>query len=258
MTTDFFHYKGFTIPVDLINMTGAGTDTFDVISKWHIDSIQHHIGIRSTDSVVEIGCGIGRDAIPLTEILGTAGTYFGTDVIGTSIDWCVNNITPLFPNFRFEWHDIYDDLHNPNGVIDTLDIILNVPDNSVDLIILQSVFTHMFEHEICHYLKEFRRILKLDGRVWASIFIVTPNILQQIADNAQTVYQLSFNHVYGDGCFINSLDSKRGAVAFTHKTIDRMLRASHMTLAKPILKGSWSGTEQEPESGQDCLILKRI
>jgi ubiquinone/menaquinone biosynthesis C-methylase UbiE len=256
MSEDLFEYRGFKIPVHLVEKTGAGTDTFDAISAWHIDVLKSQIGIQPDDAVVEIGCGIGRDAIPLTQILSDKGSYMGTDVIRESITWCQTNITPKHPNFTFIWHDISDDLHNPDGHLHANDVRLRKEDQSTDLIILQSVFTHMFEDEIVHYLKEFRRILKPSGKVWTSVFIVDDTILEQVRIHAPTTYALSFHEAYGDGCFINSKASSRGAVAFTREAIDRMVAASGMELVREPLKGSWSGIWPEPEFGQDVLILK--
>ena len=81
--TDIFHFRGYDIPVNLVNKTGGGTDTFEEITDWHIKQVQSYIGIKETDSVMEIGCGIGRDAIPLTRIL-KQGHYVGTDISNSS------------------------------------------------------------------------------------------------------------------------------------------------------------------------------
>jgi ubiquinone/menaquinone biosynthesis C-methylase UbiE len=45
----------------------------------------------------------------------------------------------------------------------SLDFTLPVPDKSVDRIALGSVFTHLFEREIVHYMREIGRVLKPNG-----------------------------------------------------------------------------------------------
>ena len=82
--TNLFHFRGFDIPVDLIQKTGAGPETFEQISDNHIALLQQYIGVKDTDHVMEIGCGIGRDAIPLAKLL-EHGHYIGTDTIAPSI-----------------------------------------------------------------------------------------------------------------------------------------------------------------------------
>ena len=101
-----FSYMGFDIPIDLLNMTGGGTDSFDRISKGHIEYLQNNVGINPKDNILEVGCGIGRDAIPLTKILSNRGSYTGIDIIGRSINWCKNNITKKHKNFKFIHFDV--------------------------------------------------------------------------------------------------------------------------------------------------------
>jgi SAM-dependent methyltransferase len=227
--TNLFHFRGFDIPVDLIQKTGAGPETFEQISDNHIALLQQYIGVKDTDHVMEIGCGIGRDAIPLAKLL-EHGHYIGTDTIAPSIQWCTQNISVRFPNFVFVHHDIWDTLHNPTGTLQACDVRLPAGDDSIDLIILQSVFTHMFPDEIVHYMKEFRRILKPTGRVWATFFVVNQRILGVIRNKAQTQYALSFQHPYRLGCYINTPDEPRGAVAFEEDAMKQLIGRADLTL----------------------------
>jgi SAM-dependent methyltransferase len=254
---ELFHFRGYNIPVALLEKTGGGTETFEEISDHHITLLQQYIGIGDADSVMEIGCGIGRDSIPMTELL-KRGRYVGTDTIAPSIRWCTENITPRFPNFVFVHHDIHDTLHNPTGTLSAFDIRLPADDDSVDLVVLQSVFTHMFSDEIVHYLREFRRILKPTGRIWATFFIVNQGILDAIRDSARTRHALSFCYPYGPGCHVNTLAEPRGAVAFEQPTLMKMIENGGLVLAQPILWGAWSGRRLEPKCGQDGLVLMKM
>jgi SAM-dependent methyltransferase len=255
--TNLFRFRGFDIPVDLIQKTGAGQEAFEPIADNQIALLQEYIGVKGSDHVMEIGCGIGRGAIPLTQLL-EHGHYIGTDTIAPSIQWCTQNISVRFPNFVFVHHDIRDTLHNPTGTLHACDIRLPAGDDSIDLIILQSVFTHMFPDEIVHYMKEFRRILKRTGRVWATFFIVHQGILEAIRDNPQTQYALSFQHRYGPGCFVNTLDEPRGAVAFEEDLLRQMIERTGLNLAQPILWGTWSGQRPDPKCGQDSLVFMKL
>jgi SAM-dependent methyltransferase len=249
-------FRGFHIPVSLVSKTGSTPQTFAAVSSFHIDLLQKYIPIKQTDHVLEVGCGIGCDAIPLTELL-TEGRYTGTDTILPSIQWCENNISSKFSNFAFVHHDIKDTLHNPNGYLSAFDIVLPASDESIDLIILQSVFTHMFENEIVHYLKEFNRILKPSGRVWMTVFIVDDDILEYMNEKPVTNYNLSFRYDYGDECRVNSLDEPRSAVAFYETRVQSMIGRANLVLDQPILWGVWSGKRESPRAAQDALVLKR-
>ncbi|MFZ0497125.1 MAG: class I SAM-dependent methyltransferase [Methylocella sp.] len=254
--SNLFRFRGFDIPVDLIQKTGAGPEAFEPIADNQVALLQEYIGVKDTDHVMEIGCGIGRGAIPLTKLL-EHGHYIGTDLIAPSIQWCTENISIRFPNFVFVHHDIQDTLNNPTGTLQACDVRLPAEDDSTDLIILQSVFTHMFPDEIVHYMKEFRRILKPTGRVWATFFIVHQGILDAIRNNAQTQYALSFQHPYGLGCYINFLDEPRGAVAFEEDALKQVIELAGLTLAQPILWGAWSSQRPDPKCGQDSLVLMK-
>jgi SAM-dependent methyltransferase len=251
---ELFQFRGYEIPVHLVMKTGSGTHNFEQIADWHISQIQKYVGINAADNVVEIGCGIGRVAIPLTEIL-TCGTYLGTEVIRPSVDWCSENITARHPNFTFIHHDIHDTLHNPNGTLHAKDIRLPSEDGTVNLILLLSVFTHMFRDEIIHYMREFRRMLKPTGRVYASCFLVNSAVLDAVRDEPRLGWKVQFRHAYGEGCYINSEEEPRGAVAFEDGMFMAMINQGRLAL-DDVLWGNWSGARDNPRSGQDVTILR--
>lgn len=65
---------------------------------------QHFIdlcALKPDDAVLEVGCGIGRIAVPLTRYLSAKGSYEGFDPVPAGIAWCQQHITPRYPNFRF-------------------------------------------------------------------------------------------------------------------------------------------------------------
>ena len=250
-----FEFQGFEIPVDLMRLTGGGPETFEVISRGHIDNLQRHVGLSPDFSILEIGCGIGRDAIPLTRILSAQGRYVGVDIIGPSIRWCTEAITAKHPNFAFLHFDVADQLHNPGGKTRTRDIRLPLADGSVDRIILQSVFTHMLPGDIVHYLREFRRLLKPSGVVYATVFIYNHEILAKARATNLTPFNLRFEHWIQPGCRINDPAHPLGAVAYTADALHSMCVEAGLGLARPLLKGSWSGYYDQPDDGQDVAIL---
>lgn len=249
--TDVFHYEGYELPVDLVNLTGGGADTWHVISIGHMQEYASYCPIEPHHRVLEVGCGVGRDAIQLTHVLGTEGRYTGIDVIAPSIAWCQGNITPRHPNFRFVHFDVQSQIHNSAGVLSVRQVRLPAEDASIDRVILQSVFTHMFEDDIIHYLREFRRILRPGGKVFASVFVVDDESLAMAERTGQT---LTFRHPYGDGCRINDEQYPEGAVGFTEAALGRMLARSGMRLDQPIHRGFWCGRDRVTD-GQDICII---
>ena len=254
----YHEFQGVPDPSGLMLLTGGGPDTFDTISQAHIANLEKHVGLAANHGVLEIGCGIGRDAIPLTRILSAerGGGYVGIDVIKRSIDWCKSHIERRNPHFRFLHMDIRDKLHNPSGVVDATSARLDVADGSVDRIILQSVFTHMLRPELEHYLREFRRVMKPDGLIYATVFIYDDAILASARKTNLTPYDLRFEHEVEPGCAINNLEYPTGAVAYRRELIDAMVARAGLMHAKEPLKGAWSGFHPVADDGQDVLILK--
>jgi ubiquinone/menaquinone biosynthesis C-methylase UbiE len=253
-----FHADGYAIPEDLVILTGGGTDDWKVISDYHVEMYRKYTPLSPDDFVLEVGCGVGRDAIQLTKLLSKKGKYVGFDIIKPSIDWAKQNITKKHKNFEFIYYDIQSQIHNSEGKITTTDIKLPAKDNSVDRIFLHSVFTHMFERDIVHYLKEFRRVLKPDGLVLASFFVIDAAALEALRKGKSKGHRhaLSFNHKLGKDCYINDEQYPEGAVGFTPKKISSMLRKAGLSIhGGHVHRGVWSGVEGS--NGQDILILQK-
>ena len=248
------HFRGFDIPVHLMLLTGGGPDTFDAISDVHMQNLEREHQLRPGLRILELGCGIGRDAIPLAERIGPSGSYLGIDIIRDSVDWCTRNITARYPYARFHFDDVKDSLHNPSGTEDFESVRL--PNFEADLIVAQSVFTHMLPQELTHYLREFARVLVPGGTVYATFFSVTPEILESARRTNLTPWDLRFEHDLGDGCYVNELEHLTGAVAYTEPTILAMLAEAGLQLRGHIRPGGWSGYFSEAHDGQDTLVLE--
>lgn len=250
-------FKGFRMPMHLVNLTGAGPETLESIGKAHIASYRKHMGLFPDMTILDLGCGIGRDAFQLIDVLSERGRYIGIDVTRDSIAWCQRNITPRHPAFVFHHADAVNELYNPFGTIHARDYRFPVEDGSVDRIVLASVFTHLLEDEVLHYLQEFRRILKPDGRVYASFFLYSVEALKAAEAKGNTAWKATFRYGYGNGVYGNDPVYPRGAVAYTADAMQRLIDRSSLRLVRPYLKGWWSGLHgNQAEDGQDAAILE--
>jgi SAM-dependent methyltransferase len=250
--TDTFAFDGFDIPLDLAILTGGGPETWEGISAAHLAAYARYCPLLVGHDVLEVGCGVGRDAIPLTRVLGESGSYVGVDVSGPSIAWCQASLTVRHPNFRFAHLDIRSEFYNPDGSLAGNEIRLPVASASIDRIILQSVFTHMFEPDITHFLREFRRVLRKDGRVFASFFVLADESVRLAKETPDV---LKFAHPYGKGCRINDLGYAEAAVAYTPAALRRIVRRGGFAFDQSVHLGSWCG-RQGVEDGQDVVVLK--
>jgi SAM-dependent methyltransferase len=256
MRVPTYAFEGYKIPIHLINLTGAPPETFEAIAVAHVEHLKQSLGLDPDHFILEIGCGIGRDAIQLTKFLSPKGHYVGVDIIKPSIDWCAANISRRFPNFSFLHYDVKDQLHNPEGSTATSTIRLPIPDKSVDRIILWSVFTHMFREDILHYLLEFERLLAPGGLVFATCFVVDDAIIASAQKTNLTPYSLRFAHLHEPGCYINDPAYPLGAVAYTEQVLREMIAKAGLN--ETMQRGNWSGHFPNlPAGGQDGMVLSR-
>ena len=255
---NFAPFKGFYVPEHLVALTGAGVETLDVIGKSHVAAYAKHLGISPDMSFLEIGSGIGRDAFQLIDYLSVKGRYTGVDVQRELILWCQRHISRQHQNFEFYHFNAFHELHNPLATKTTMEFHLPCNNRSVDRVALGSVFTHIFEDEVVHYLREIARVLRPDGLVYATFFLYAEEIVAASRANKLTPYNLRFEYPYGDGCYINDKIYPSGGVAYTDAAMQRMIRKSGLRLDRPYLKGAWSGyyAPQESDDGQDVAILR--
>src|SRR5712692_1620459 len=78
---------------------------------------QHFVdiaGLKPDERVLDVGCGTGRMARPLTSYL-KGGSYDGIDIVAPAIKWCQKTYTPRYPNFRFHFTDLFNKAYNPTG-----------------------------------------------------------------------------------------------------------------------------------------------
>lgn len=130
-------------------------------------------GLRPEHRVLDIGCGIGRMAVPLTQYLDVEkGCYSGLDPVEGGIAWCRRFITPAYPNFTFQRLDIAHKLYNPQGKISGEALKLPYAERQFDFVIMTSVVTHLPPDEVLVYLSEVARTLKPGGRLFMTAFVV--------------------------------------------------------------------------------------
>lgn len=129
-------------------------------------------GLCPTDSVLDIGSGIGRMATALTHYLDCQnGRYLGFDPVKKGVEWCKENITNRFPNFHFRYINVYNELYNREGEIPPSKLKFPIKDSVIDFIISTSVFTHLYEEDIENYLREMDRVLVDSGKIFCTAYL---------------------------------------------------------------------------------------
>ncbi len=249
-------HHGFQIPRHLAWRTGR-LDRFREVSDEHIEHLGTYGGLEQASDVVEIGCGVGRDAIPLTDMLPEDGSYLGIDIISGSINWAVENISARRENFRFVHFDVADKQHNPGGAGAMESYEIPCAAGSTDLIFLYSVFTHMFPRDVAQYLAEFERILRPGGCVLASMFTMDRGLISYLQSiGGGGLRALTFAHEVEEGFFHNDPAVVPGATAYSLDRFGAMVSAAGL-VPERFVRGSWRRDGEFDVNGQDLVILRK-
>ncbi|BAI74244.1 methyltransferase (plasmid) [Azospirillum sp. B510] len=207
-------------------------------------------GLRPDHRVLEIGCGVGRMALPLTQYLD--GAYDGIDIVLDGIRWCASTITPAYPEFRFHHLDVANGLYNPDGRIEGGTATLPFQAGRYDFVILTSVITHLRTADTERYAAEIARVLKPGGRCFLSLFLADATARAGIAKGTA-------RPPFGDGPGVELLadpDHPNAAVAYDEAFLLGLFAAQGLHVSRAIMRGHWSG-QRSAENFQDLLILEK-
>lgn len=203
-------------------------------------------GLKQGERVLDIGCGIGRMAVPLTQYLDQSAVYEGVDPVGEGIAWCAQTITPVYPNFRFCRVDVAHPLYNPAGPLAGEDIVLPFSDASFDFIVMVSVATHLPLSEIAAYAHEAARLLAPGGRLFMSAFIVTPG------DSERDGARPRFVRGEAPGTWEADPEAPLAAIGFDAGLVEGAVEAAGLNLQRVGL-GHWRGGSDAPHY-QDIIV----
>jgi SAM-dependent methyltransferase len=206
-------------------------------------------GLTPDESVLDVGCGIGRNAVPL---IGHVRHYEGFDIMPEAVRWCQKNITPRHPNFRFTLADVRNDRYHPEGRQAASQYRFPYDDDTFDLVFLISVFTHMLPRDMENYLSEIARVLKPGGRCALSYFLLNDEARRNIEAGGGI---MSFRHEVGDGCFAQLPEMPEAALAYEEGRVRSLHAERGLRIREPIRYGTWSSA---PALMQDMVVAFKV
>ena len=232
---------------ELAHYVGSGTDmeNFKNVGSVIVRYLEDLGGLRCTDKVLEVGCGIGRIAIPLTQFL-SQGSYEGFDIVRQGIEWCQTTITPKYPKFRFDWADLYNKTYNPNGQYQADSYRFPYLGGQFDFVFLTSVFTHMLPLDLQHYLDEIGRVLKNGGTCFFTAFLINDEARHNMPTSKRQFHNL------GDYWTISPANHEDG-LGYDQALFEKWLDSKGFAI-KRVQHGHWWVNE----AAQDIVVVSKL
>ncbi len=251
MFTSLLTSKPLLAPPRRLIFTGAGD--FLHMGELFLEDFKVKKLIQQDSSVLDIGSGIGRIAIPLTSYLDH-GKYEGFDIMKPGIRWCQKNITTRFPQFRFTQVALSNDLYRNSGH-SASQFVFPYPDAHFDLAIATSVFTHMLPEEVMRYMEEIHRVLKTGGQAYLTFFILNSTSSEQMKRKGN-----EFHFQYDHGTFrLMNEEVKSANVAYDEDHVFNTMIPPGKFKIESVEYGTWSTMQKgNPIAFQDRVVIAKL
>ena len=245
-------------PPRRLQYVGRSAD-FEAVGAWWRDLLVDRHGLEPDGDVLDIGCGIGRNAVALVPYL-TEGTYEGFDVVPQFIRWCRRKITPSHPNFNFQVAEVRNRQYNPTAGSPAAEYAFPYAAGSFDLAWAASVFSHMRPNEINRYLSEAYRVLRPGGQLVCTFFVVDPTAIDLIG-RGSSAFRLDHRISDDEGTPFLAADERvpEYCIGVHEENLAAMVEAIGFETIGGIEHGWWSGrhTAGGPAGYQDRLALRK-
>ena len=96
----FGHHASLIPPLELMHDGPVGFEEFKINGQEFFRHYTNLCDLKPHESMLDVGCGIGRKTLLLTDYLNHDGSYEGLDIVKTGIDWCSERITRKYPTIQ--------------------------------------------------------------------------------------------------------------------------------------------------------------
>jgi SAM-dependent methyltransferase len=206
--------------------------------------------------VLDIGCGMGRLAVALTSYLNAIGSYEGFDIVPRGIKWCNDNIASRYPSFHFTLADVYNKEYHPTGRLEPSEYRFPYADETFDLAVLASVFTHMLPGDTEHYIAEISRVLTKGGRCYASYSLINAESRRAMESGHSS---LRFQR-YAGPSWVVDVKVPELAVGYDEPYVRDLYERHGLSGQCSVYYGSWSGrpfTGEQSGFSQDIVVATK-
>lgn len=244
--------RGRSVPLEPPESLVAGIGGSWAVGERYLGHFRDLCGLRPGEAVLDVGCGVGRMAVPLAGYLGPRGRYEGFDIIRAHVRWCRRAITSRWPNFRFRHADIFNREYNPDGRVKGCEYRFPYRDDTFDFALLTSVFTHLMPADAAHYLAELGRVLKPGGRCLGTFFLLNAES-NALVDGGRGRFTLwPTEGVYR----VCSREVPEACIALDEAFVEEAARKAGLVMDRPPHYGCWCGRDPIFEF-QDVVIFRK-
>lgn len=232
-------------PPSFIEYGGGG---FVPIGNQLVQLMMARAGLGDGMVVVDIGCGIGRMAVAMSKRLRKI-RYVGFDVVNYGVLWCRKRFTTL-PDYRFVHANIFNTFYNPRGSEAASTYRFPASDSTTDFVCAISVFTHMPDSEVRHYLRETSRCMKRGAKAYFTVFILDHESRGQI-EAKLTLFRFQYRY---QGAYAEAPDELDLAVAYDRSVFEAMVVDAGLKVVA-FYPGHWRKLPYE--DAQDAYVLAK-
>jgi SAM-dependent methyltransferase len=229
----------------------VGPGDFEAIGAATVEQLMAEAGLRPEDTFLDIGCGIGRIALPLTGFLIPSARYEGFDVVPEFVKWCRDNISNRHPNFHFELVDLANSEYNREGRFDAASFQFGYPDGSFDFAYAGSVFTHLLPPAAENYIRQAARVLRPGGTLAATFFLLNDES-RRLIDSGQAHMPL---RSAGTGFRMLDAGNPEADVGLEENDVRTTLRSAGLII-RAVHYGYWCG-RRSGLGYQDLIVASR-
>lgn len=221
------------------------------------EAVLHLTLLQPDMDILDFGCGCGRLALPMLQYLSEQGSYTGIDIVPRLIQFCTSHISPNYRNCRFflspDSNVLYEQYRQDSA--SELAILENLEElgtEKFDVIAAFSVFTHLTDSQAASYLERFRPLLKPNGQVLISCFLLNDASRGYLEQGKSTI---AFGPEAQESRDVYYVDDVLTAVGYEEHRLQRMAQEAGF---EPVVTyhGHWCGRPIR-HSYQDIVVLSK-
>ncbi len=208
-----------------------------------------HVPLDLNSNVLDFGCGDGRVAGAFAR-RNFSGRYYAFDINRKRID-ALQRLFKDDDRYSFTYMDVFHSYYNKEGSVKPEEYRLPYDNGQMDLVFLNSIFSHMKLEIIEHYLQEIIRCLSPKGKVWMTCYAI-----DERGARKRKTWNYLFNTPYEKG-FTNNIDDPERLVGYETDMIEAVVGKTGLRIDKYI-PGYWKAERKSlDQHEQDLFVLSK-